>query len=296
MTVSEAVTRFVSDGDYLGSGGFGGARIATAALHEIVRQRKQNLALAGHTATHDFQILCAGNLTGRGKLLAKVDVAYVVGLEARGLSPHARRVVESGDVEICEWTNYALAVRLRAAAMGVPFLPMRTMLGTDTFRFSAAREITCPFTGQTLAAMPALWPDVAVLHVHEADRYGNCRILGTSVADFDLARAAKKVIVTCERLIAESETRRDPTRTVIPFFCVDAVCEVPFGSYPGNMPYEYFSDEAHLRQWLQAEREPATHAAFLEKHIFGVKDFNQYLDRCGGLARLQELRREELLL
>src|SRR5690242_4249964 len=172
MTVPEAVARFVADGDYLGSGGFGGDRIATAALHEIVRQRKQNLSFAGHTATHDFQILCAGNLTGRGKTLARVDVAYVVGLEARGLSPHARRVMESGEVECTEWTNFALATRFKAAAMGVPFLPSRSMLGTDTFARSAARVITCPFTGERLSALPALYPDVAAIHVHEADRFG----------------------------------------------------------------------------------------------------------------------------
>jgi glutaconate CoA-transferase subunit A len=296
MTVAEAVARFVADGDYLASGGFGGDRIATAALHEIVRQKRQNLSFAGHTATHDFQILCAGNLTGRGRLLAKVDAAYIVGLEARGLSPHARRVIESGDVQLCEWSNYTLAVRFRAAAMGVPFLPVRTLLGTDTFRLSAARTVTCPFTGQTLAAIPALWPDVAVIHVHEADRFGNARIRGTSVADVDLARAARKLILTCERLIPESEIRRDPTQTAIPYFCVDAVCEVPYGSYPGNMPYEYFSDEDHLRLWLQVERDPQAHLAFLEKYVFGVRDFSEYLQLCGGLPRLQALRREELFL
>ena len=105
MSVKDAVARFVNDGDYLASGGFGGDRIATALLHEIVRQKKQDLGFAGHTATHDFQILCAGNQTGRGQLLKRVDIAYIVGLEARGLSPHARRVSESGDVEFCEWTN-----------------------------------------------------------------------------------------------------------------------------------------------------------------------------------------------
>ena len=111
MTVAEAVRRFVHDGDYLAIGGFGADRIPTAVFHEILRQGSQNLGFAGHTATHDFQILCAGNLTGRGQTLAKVDVAYVVGLEARGLSPHARRVMESGEVECVEWTNYTLAVR-----------------------------------------------------------------------------------------------------------------------------------------------------------------------------------------
>src|SRR5687768_16048871 len=161
MSVKEAVRRLVQDGDYLAIGGFGADRLPTAVCHEIVRQQKQNLTLAGHTATHDFQILCAGNLTGRGKLLAKVDVAYVVGLEARGLSPHARRVIESGEVECTEWSNYALAVRFKAAAMGLPFLPVRSMLGTDTFKKSAAKEIACPFTGARLAALPALYPDSA---------------------------------------------------------------------------------------------------------------------------------------
>jgi glutaconate CoA-transferase subunit A len=295
-TVAEAVTRLVQDGDYLAIGGFGGVRLPTAVLHEIVRQNKQNLGLAGHTATHDFQILCAGNQMGRGQLLARVDNAYVIGLEARGLSPHARRVMESGEVIFTEWTNYTLAVRFKAAAMGLPFLPARSMLGTDTFRHSAARRITCPFTGEPLVALPALYPDVAAIHVHEADRYGNCRIHGTTVADLDVARAAKKLIITCERLIPEDEIRCDPTRTVIPFYCVDAVCEVPYGSYPGNMPYEYFSDENHLRAWLEAEKDIDTFRQFLDTYILGVPNFAGYLHRCGGLERLQELRRQEFLL
>jgi glutaconate CoA-transferase subunit A len=296
MPVAEAVRRFVGDGDYLAIGGFGCDRIPTAVVHEILRQRKQNLRLAGHTATHDFQVLCAGNLTGRGKTLAAVDIAYVVGLEARGLSPHARRVMESGEVTCTEWTNYTLAVRLKAAAMGLPFLPARSLLGTDTFRHSAARTIACPFTGEKLVALPALCPDVGAIHVHEADRFGNCRIRGTTVADLDLARAAKRLIITCERLIRNEEIRRDPTQTVIPFFCADAVCEVPFGSYPGNMPYEYFSDEEHLKMWLEVEKDLPAFQQFLERFIFGVSDFGQYLQACGGMSRMQELRRQELLL
>jgi glutaconate CoA-transferase subunit A len=295
-SVPEAVARLVADGDYLAIGGFGADRIPTAIVREIVRQGKQRLSFAGHTATHDFQILCAGNLLGRGQTLARVEIAYVVGLEARGLSPHARRVLESGEVECTEWSNYALAVRFKAAAMGVPFLPARSMLGTDTFRRSGACEIACPFTGERLLALPALYPDVAAIHVHEADCYGNCRIRGTTVADLDLARAARKLIITCERLIPGDEIRRDPSRTVIPFFCVDAVCEVPFGSYPGNMPYEYFSDEAHLRSWLEAEKDLDEFRRFLDHYLFGVSSFAQYLERCGGIGRLQELRRQEFLL
>ena len=204
--------------------------------------------------------------------------------------------MESGEVDSTEWSNYALAVRLKAAAMGLPFLPMRSMLGTDTFRQVAAKEIVCPFTGDTLLAVPALYPDVGVIHVHEADRFGNARIRGTTVADPDLARALKKLIVTCERLIPNDVIRQDPTQTVIPFYCVDAVCEVPFGSYPGNMPYEYFSDEDHLRYWLDVERDPVEYLRFVEKYILGVSDFTEYLQLCGGLPRLQRLRQEEFLL
>src|SRR5208337_1165455 len=120
MSVQEAVTRFVKDGDYVASGGFGTNRIATAILHEILRQQRRNLGLAGHTATHDFQIVAAGNMHG-ARLIARLDLGCVLVLEARGLSPHSRRVVESGEFEICEWTNFALACRFRAAAAGIPF-------------------------------------------------------------------------------------------------------------------------------------------------------------------------------
>ncbi|MDA0710487.1 MAG: CoA transferase subunit A [bacterium] len=294
MSVSEAVTRFVKDGDYLGSGGFGTNRIATAALHEIVRQKKRNLGFAGHTTTHDFQILAAGNRQGE-HLLARVDAAYIVGLEARGLSPQARRVMQSGEVEVCEWTNYALACRLQAAAMGVPFLPVRSMLGTDTFEHSAAREIDCPFTGKKMMAVPALFPDVSVIHVHESDCYGNCRIFGITMADLELARASKRVIITAEKIVTADAIRERPWDTAIPSFCVDAVCEVPYGSFPGNMPGAYFSDELHLRAWMTAEQDDAAYEVFLQKYVLGVSGFEEYLARCGGPERIAALRTEELL-
>ncbi|MEZ6143260.1 MAG: CoA-transferase [Zavarzinella sp.] len=296
VDLPQILRQHLTDACYLAVGGFSSNRIPVAALHEILRMNPQGLAFSGHTSTHDFQILCAGNLTNRGQLLSKVDIAYIVGLEARGLSPHARRVIESGEVTLCEWTNYSLALRYKAAAMGVPFLPCRTMLGTDTLKYSAAKVISCPFTGIPLVVVPALFPDVAIIHVHEADIYGNCAIFGPSVADIDLARAAKTVIITCERLVPTDTFRQNPNRTVIPFFCVDAVCEVPYGSYPGNMPGEYFSDEDHLHLWLKAEKDPAEFQKFLEDYILGSTDFEEYLRKCGGLKNLQRLRHQELRL
>jgi glutaconate CoA-transferase, subunit A len=289
MTVSEAVSAFIHDGDYLASGGFGGVRIASAILHEIVRQRRQNLGLSGHTATHDFQILAAGRCFNR------CDIAYIVGLEMRGLSPNGRRLMESGEVEVTEWTNATLDWRYKAAAMGVPFLPARSMLGTDVFKHSAAKEITCPFTGQKLLAVPALYPDVGIIHVHRADIYGNCQVDGITIADYDVARASKRLIISTERLVSTEEIRRDPIKTLVPYWLVDAVCHVPYGSYPGNMPYEYYSDEEHLAEWMEAEKDEATLATFVDRYIYGVRDFEAYLALKGGEARLAQLRALEPL-
>jgi glutaconate CoA-transferase subunit A len=289
VSVQDAVRRFVTDGCYLGVGGFGTNRIPTAPLHEILRLGIKGLGLSGHTATHDCQILAAGGAIDR------VDVAYVVGLEARGLSRSARRLFETGKLRATEWTNGALAWRYQAAAMGIPFIPARIMFGTDTYRHSAAKEVICPFTDMRLIALPALSPDVALIHVHRADAYGNSQIDGILVSDADLARAAKRVIITCERLISTEDIRRDPARTAIPYFLVDAVCEVPYGSYPGNMPYEYFSDEPHLRAWLEAEEDPATLERFLSTFIYETTNFTDYLQLCGGIDRMRQLRIEELL-
>ncbi|MBL6945662.1 MAG: CoA transferase subunit A [Rhodospirillales bacterium] len=289
MAAAQVVERFIPDGCYLAAGGFGTNRIPTEILHEILRARRKNLGFLGHTSTHDFEILCAGDC------LARIDAAYIVGLEARGLSPVARRVMQSGKVEVCEWSNYALSVRLRAAADGLPFGLARSMLGTDTFVRSAAKVVECPFTGMKLAALPAFSPDVAVVHVHEADACGNARIFGITSADMELVRAAKTVIVTAERIIETDEIRARPEATSIPFYLVDAVVHSPYGSYPGNMPYEYFSDEDHLAEWLKAEKDPQVFEAFLEKYIYGVSNFREYLELCGGAARLKELRAEEIM-
>ena len=290
MSLKEAIAKFVKDGEYLAIGGFGANRTPIAACHEIVRQKKKNMAFAGHTSTHDFQILAAG------KVFNKCDIAYIVGLEARGLSPNARRYMESGEVEVSEWTNYSLSARLKAAAMGISFVPIRNVMGTDTFKFSGAKRIKCPFTGQFYAAMPALWPDVSVIHVHEADVYGNSRIRDITVSDWDLARASKHLIITCERLVSNEEIRRTPYETQIPFFCVDAVCEVPYGAYPGVMPYEYSSDEEHLREWLKVEENPEEFKKFLDRNIFNCKDHMDYINLHGGTEKMMMLRRKEFML
>lgn len=290
MGLKDAITEYVHDGDYLGIGGFGANRTPVAACHEIVRQGRKNMGFAGHTSTHDMQILSAG------EVYDKLDAAYVVGLEARGLSTCSRRYLQSGKVKVTEWTNYSLAVRMKAAAMGVPYLPTRNMMGTDTFLYSAAKTAKCPFTGKKTVLVPALYVDIAIIHVHECDVFGNARFNGIAVSDLDLANASKRLIITTEKLISNDEIKRNPSDTDIPYYLVDAVCEVPYGAYPGTMPYEYFSDEDHLKEWLTVDRDPEQFKKFIQKNIFDCKDNDEYIQLNGGLKKMRDLRAKELLL
>jgi len=290
MGLKDAIAEYVHDGEYLGIGGFGANRTPIAACHEIVRQGRKNMGFAGHTSTHDMQILSAGEVYN------KLDAAYVVGLEARGLSSCSRRYLQSGKVKITEWTNYSLAVRMKAAGMGVPYLPARNMMGTDTFAYSAAKMAKCPFTGKKTVLLPALYVDIAVIHVHEADVFGNARFKGIAVSDLDLANASKRLIITTEKLISNDEIKRAPSETDIPYYLVDAVCEVPYGAYPGTMPYEYFSDEDHLKEWLTLDRDPEQFKEFIQKNIYDCKDNYDYIQLNGGLKKMQDLRAKELLL
>ncbi len=288
-TVKEAVAKYIKDGEYFAAGGFGSNRIPAAVLHEMVRQKKKNLGFSGHTSTHDMQILIAGNC------LDRCDAAYIVGLEARGLSKVSRKGFESGQIESTEWSNATLAWRYKAAAMGLSFLPARSTLGTDTIEYSAAIEMPCPYTGKKYAAVPALYPDVAAIHVHRSDIFGNCQIQGIAISDLDLARAAKNLIITTEKIIHNEEIRQAPHSTVIPYYLVDAVIEVPYGAYPSNMAYEYFTDEDHLMEWLKAEKDEEEFKKFLDKNIYNCKDHWDYLEANGGLERLNQLRTQELL-
>lgn len=290
MELRDAVTEYVHDGDYLVIGGFGAVRAPMAAIHEIVRQGRKNLGFAGHTSTHDIQVLSIGDVYDR------VDIAYVVGLEARGLSKVCRKHFESGDVNVTEDSNHGLALRFKAAAMGVSFLPMRTTLGTDTFHRGVGKVVECPFTGKKLAVKPALYADIAFIHVHEADIYGNARFRGIQISDIDVANSAKHVVITAERLIPHEEMVRSPETINIPYYLVDAVCEVPGGAYPVAMPYEYYSDEEHLREWLAVEHDEEKYRAFVDTYVYGCRDHAEYIEKRGGAALMRELRRVELNL
>lgn len=287
-TVEDAVSRFVHDEDLIAIGGFGHIRVPMSLIYEIVRQGRRNLDVAGKTAVHDIDVLIAGGC------VRKVECAYSFGHELRGLSPAGRRAVESGEVKVvAEISNAGFQWRFLAAAMGVPFVPSRNLVGTDTFDRSSAKVVRDPWSGKPVCLLPAMYPDVAMFHVHRADCYGNAQIDSITVEDFELARAARRVILTTEEIVEEEIIRRQPDRTVIPFFLVDAVCEVPFGAHPSLMPNLYFSDERHIREWLTQTRTEAGTQAYFDRYVLGVKDYEEYLERVGGVRTLNELRRIE---
>jgi len=290
MSLKEAVAKFVHDGDYIASGGFGHIRISMAAIYEIIRQEKRNLTMAGKTAVHDIDTLVASGCVN------KVEAAYSFGHELRGLSPASRRAVESGRVKVAaEISNAGFQWRFMAAAMGLPFIPTRVMLGTDTFRYSSAKVVRDPFSGKPICLLPACYPDVAFIHVHRCDKYGNSQIDGILIEDFELARAARRLIITTEEIIDEEKVRNEPWRTVIPFCLVDAVVEVPYGSHPGNMPYLYYSDEEHMAEWLKLSQTDEGVKQYFEKYVYGVENFDEYLRLIGGAEKLNYLRRVEQL-
>ncbi|MDD5748474.1 MAG: CoA transferase subunit A [Actinomycetota bacterium] len=290
-TVKKAVSELIHDGDYLAVGGFGHVRIPTAILYEIVRQNKKNLGMAGHTSIYDSDLLATSGCLNR------CDISYVIGYEIRGLSASARRAFESGKIKVTDWSNGALAWRFFAASAGLSFIPTRILLGTDTFKRSAAKTVTCPFTGKKYAALPALYPDVGIIHVHRADTYGNCQIDdGILISDTYLARASRRLIITTEELVPHEEIRANPQATVIPYWCVDAVVEVPYGSHPGNMPGKYWFDEDFFKMYLQGVKTEEGTKKLYDEYIYGVDDFHEYIDKIGGTEKMMELRNIEKLI
>jgi acyl CoA:acetate/3-ketoacid CoA transferase alpha subunit len=282
MTEAEAVERFIHDGDYIGTELYGTVRCPMSLVREIIRQGKKGLRVAGQGVLELDLLLGAG-------LVRAMDITYM-GLEVYGVSNCLRREVESGRVETCvEWSNAGIAWRFKAAAMGVPFLPVRSMLGSDTFEYSAAKAVECPFTGETICLLPALILDVGLIHVHRADMFGNAQIDGISGFAGEMARASKRLILSAEEIVPTEVFRRQPDRTTLPYYIVDAVVEAPYGSHPGEMAYLYERDEDLLREWVEASKAEPSTRAYLEKYVHGVADHAGYLKMIGE-ERLRAVR------
>lgn len=286
MTAAEA-TALIQDGDVVGLQG-GPTQCAPMTLvREIIRAERGDL----HAVTLSGGI-AVDWLAAAGCLSACTFAA--VTMEHFGLCRAFRRHVKAGAIAVEELSETALFARLGAAARGLPFLPVRGLIGTDLLNVGndALRVIADPFGGPPVVACRALPLDVAILHAHRADRAGNVGIDPSPryPTMTTMPRAARRVIVTVERIVPTAELRKAPDRTILPGFAVDAIVEVPYGAHPTSLFPVYDYDAAFMAAWVGAAASEGAARAFLDAHLHAAPSQNDYLSLVGGAARLAELR------
>lgn len=278
VSLKEAVKKIVHDGDTLYAAGFT-HMIPFAAGHEIIRQGIKNLVLA--RATPDLiydQMVAAG-------CASKVIFSYI-GNPGVGSLRFIRAELESGRLEYEEYSHFGMISRLQAGATGLPFMPMNPTAARDLeIANPNYRTVTDPYSGKDVVVVPALNPDVAIVHVQRCDKEGNAQIWGIIGEQKEAAFAAKRVILTAEEIVDESVIRSDPNRTLIPGFIVDAVCHVPFCSHPSYTQGYYDRDNAFYMEWDEISKTKEGVQAYLDEWVYGVKDRDEYWEKLGEAKR-----------
>ncbi len=280
-SMRDAVARLVEDGDSVLAEGFTHL-IPFAAGHEIIRQRKTDLTLCRLTPDLIYdQMVAAG--------VAKKLVFSWAGNPGVGSLHAIRRAVERGiphELEIEEYSHFGLSTRIKAGASGLPFLPLRTYHGTDLPKVNPSiQPIQCPFTGETLYAVPALNPDVTILHAQRADASGNTHVWGLTGVQKEAAFAAKKLIVVVEEIVDEEAIRADPNRTMIPGVIVDAVVEEPYGAHPSFVQGYYDRDNEFYVAWEDIGRTEEAMKDYLDEWVYGIEGRKEYVEKLGRPVR-----------
>src|SRR5512135_3705217 len=277
MSLKDAIARYVNDGDTIYAAGFTHL-IPFAAGHEIIRQHKHDLVLA--RATPDLiydQMVAAG-------CARKVIFSYM-GNPGVGSLRIVRSELEAGRLEWEEYSHFGMISRLQAGAAGLPFMPMNPTAAGDLERANPnIRRVTDPYTGREVVVVPALHPDVAVVHVQRADERGNAHLWGIIGEQKEAAFAAKHVILTAEEIVDESIIRSDPNRTLIPEFIVDAVCHVPYCAHPSYTQGYYDRDNKFYLEWDKITESRENVEAWLNDWVYGVQDHVEYWDKLGAEA------------
>ncbi len=281
VSAQKAISDLVSTGDCVGMGGFSTSRNAVSLVHEIIRQQKKSLTIVGTNLSFGMDLMVAAGLVSRVE-------SGTGNLEKFGVAYSFRRAIEKGELEMEDHSHLAIISRLLAGEMGIPFIPIRSWFGSDLLKYKQPSTIKKhviiknPFSsdGEDIVLVPALNPDVALLHVQKVDDQGNVSIDGVRFHDIELARAAKKLIVSTETIVDPEKTRQFPQGTSIPFFYVDAVVHQPWGAHPTSVYKQYGTDEEHLEMY-QKKSKSGEVEGYLAKFILGTKDWNDYLDKVG---------------
>ncbi len=289
MSLEEAAA-LVKDGEHVGLGGSTISRTPMAMIWALVRAGKKNLTVSRSITSTEGDILLASGAS------AHIVTSWFSQGIVWGVSRIMRHYTENKLARFDEWSHMSMGLRYRAGAMGVPFIPTRSMIGSDVGEQlkDQVRTMTCPFTAEPVLLLPALNPDVALIHVQRADPYGNAQLDGLQFLDIDLAMAANRVILTTERIVSNDRIRRTPDRTRIPFFAVEAVVEVPFGCAPHECYGVYEPFFAHLDLYAQMTKEKDAVAGarrYLDTFYYGTKSWSEYLSLLGLDAILDASRR-----
>ena len=299
IELAEAIGRFVTPGAHISIGGFTINRNPMAAIYEIIRQRISGLHLYAHSNGQGVD-----ELVGAG-CVDKLEIAYAGSGRFAPTCIRFRKAVENGDIVVEDYSNYQMTLRFLAGAMGVPFLPTRSGLGTSIIdRWGISPELRQaeakipnekivvldnPFSdwgdAKRLVLVPAITPDVTILHVQKSDRQGTIRIEGLPFADVEQAKAARHLIITCEELVDSDLLRSAPDQNQLPFFCVDAVVPVPYGAYPTACYRHYDYDPIFLNQYRDVAKEETTYQKYLDTYIYGVANHMTLMDRIGTERR-----------
>ena len=295
MNAFQAVSQFVKDGDVLYIGGFA-ANISYALLHEIIRQNKKGLTIV--TASFNEH---ADQLIGAG-CISRLVTSYCW-MEVYGQCHSFRRAIEKGiphPIEIEDYTNFSMTMRLWAGAVGVPFVPVNSIKGSDIPRYSSwmgenkVKIIKDPFGSEIpYALVPALKPDVAIVHGHRADVRGNVQLWG-QLGDIPWgANASRTVIASVEEVVDSEVIKHDPNRTYVPEFRVSAIVPEPWGSHPKPVQGYYDVDKQFIFDYINASKTIDGWQGYMDKWVYGVKDRTEYIEKIiqnFGLKHLQQLR------
>jgi len=288
MSMAEAVNEFVHDGDIWADTGFGYVRGPLQGWYEVIRQGKKNLsAIGAPNATHTYSVHYG--------TVAYSHASYT-GAEMRGYDKDYSRNLKKGRVKIIsEWSHGAAALGFKAAQLGVPAIYSKQMLGSDMLKYNPYLHVVQnPFRRESdpVVAIPAIYPDFTIVHVHKADRFGNAWFYGPSVNDIAIAAASRRVIITAEEIVPPSEMQNVQQGALIPSMYVDAVVELPYGSVPGMMPGHYYFARQWWTKMLKVTAEEKTAKEFFDYWLIDCKNQYDFVEKLGGSYWLAQARRQ----
>jgi glutaconate CoA-transferase subunit A len=278
LSLEEAISTYVSDGDLVGFGGLSFWRKPISACREIIRQEKKDLTLCTFVGGIEIDMLIAGGCASEVR-------SCFVGMEMFGMAPHYRKAIESGKIKVSEESEATIALGLRASYLKVPFMPLKGLIGTDMIKVrDDIKQIEDPLgSGTQVMAVPKIDLDVAIIHVPYADEFGNGNIAGAVWMDADMGKTAKKTIIICEKLVETEDIRYLPGKAQLPIQTTNAIVKIPFGAHPTSCYPVYTFDPLHIQCYLKTDFED------YKKKFITNKTTTQYLEETGGVHTIYNI-------